>query len=123
MPTASSVQPGSWVPSTHARDSSGRAFNAATIKACQGSDPTQACQAALGRLHLRDLITYQPASRFWPLQWHETAIFLGLAAILAGVCLWRIRRQAFRAAAAMRPALIVDVPYVRTRPAGPGRRR
>ena len=33
-----------------------------------------------GQLHLRDLITYQPASRFWPLQGDETAIFLGLAA-------------------------------------------
>jgi hypothetical protein len=77
MPGASSVQPGSWVLSTNPLDSSGRAFNAATIKACQGSEPTQACQAALGRLHLRDLITYQPASRFWPLQRDETAIFLG----------------------------------------------
>src|SRR2546423_4355735 len=63
-------------PVHHTLDSSGRAFNAATIKACQGSDPTQACQAALGRLHLRDLITYQPVSRFWPLQRDETAIFL-----------------------------------------------
>ena len=77
MPAASSVQPGSWVLPTHTLDSSGRAFNAATIKACQGSDPTQAYQAALGRLHFRDLITYQPASRFWPLERDETAIFLG----------------------------------------------
>jgi hypothetical protein len=51
-----------------------------------------ACAAVLDRLHLRDLIAYQPAGRFWPLQWYETAIFVALAAILAGVCLWRIRR-------------------------------
>jgi hypothetical protein len=96
MPAALSVKPGSWVLSTHTLDSAGHAFNAATIRACQGSDPSQAlaCQAALGRRHLRDLISYQPASSFWPLQWYETAIFLGLAVVLAGVCFWRIRRQA-----------------------------
>lgn len=96
MPTASSVAPGSWVLSTQTLDSAGHVFNAANIAACQGSSPSQAltCQATLGRLHLRDLISYQPASSFWPLQWYETAIFLGLAALLAALCLWCIRRQA-----------------------------
>jgi hypothetical protein len=67
-------------------------FNAATISACRGSN-FRACGAGLGRLHLTDLITYQPASRFWAFQWYETAIFLALAVILAGVCFWRIRRR------------------------------
>ena len=35
----------------------------------------------------------QPASRYWPLQWYELAIFLSAAVILADVCLWRIRRS------------------------------
>jgi hypothetical protein len=39
------------------------------------------------KFHL--LVTYQPASRYRDLQWYETAIFFGLAAILAGLCfLW-----------------------------------
>jgi len=38
-------------------------------------------------------VTYQPASRYWAFQWYETAIFLGLAVILAGVCFWQIRRR------------------------------
>ncbi|MGH3150375.1 MAG: hypothetical protein ACRDOB_06565 [Streptosporangiaceae bacterium] len=38
-------------------------------------------------------MTYQPASRYWAFQWYETAIFFGLAIILAGVCFWQIRRR------------------------------
>ena len=38
-------------------------------------------------------MTYQPASRYWAFQWYETAIFLGLAVILAGLCFWQIRRR------------------------------
>jgi hypothetical protein len=38
-------------------------------------------------------VTYQPASRYWAVQWYETAIFLGLAVILAGICFWQIRRR------------------------------
>lgn len=54
-----------------------------------------ACQATLGRFHLRDLISYEPASRFWALQWVETGIFMALALALAGCCLcWLIRRVA-----------------------------
>ena len=34
------------------------------------------CQASIGGLHLRQLVTYQPASRYWAFQWYETAIFL-----------------------------------------------
>jgi hypothetical protein len=48
-----------------------------------------------GPIHLRDLISYEPASRFWALQWVETGIFLALALALAGCCLcWLIRRIA-----------------------------
>ena len=37
-------------------------------------------------------MTYQPASRYWPFQAYETAIFAGLAALLILFCLWWIRR-------------------------------
>ena len=38
-------------------------------------------------------VTYQPADRYWAFQWFETAIFLGLAAILVGFCFWWARRR------------------------------
>lgn len=51
-----------------------------------------ACAASLARLHLTQVATYQPLSRYWTLQWYETAIFLGLALALAGFCFWKVRR-------------------------------
>jgi hypothetical protein len=51
------------------------------------------CRNALQALHLRQSVVYQPASRFWPLQWIETGIYLLLAAGLGGVCVWQVRRR------------------------------
>ena len=39
-----------------------------------------------------EVVTYQPASRYWPLQWYELCIFLAAALLLAGACAWRVRR-------------------------------
>ena len=39
------------------------------------------------------LVTYQPASRYWELQGCEPAIFLGAALLLGGFCLWYVRRH------------------------------
>jgi hypothetical protein len=44
-------------------------------------------------MHLRQSVTYQPASRFWPLQWIETGIYLVLAAGLGWVCVSQVRRR------------------------------
>jgi hypothetical protein len=38
-------------------------------------------------------VTYQPASRFWTLQWRETSMLVGAALLLFGFCFWRIRRD------------------------------
>jgi hypothetical protein len=51
------------------------------------------CRKAVDAMHLRQSVTYQPASRFWPLQWIETGIYLLLAAGLGCVCLWQVRRR------------------------------
>jgi len=51
------------------------------------------CRSALAAMHLRELVTYQPASRFWPLQWIETGIYLVFAAGLGWVCVWQVRRR------------------------------
>lgn len=48
----------------------------------------QAFNACARHLHLRDVLTYQPASHYWPFQWYETAIFLALALVLVGTCIW-----------------------------------
>jgi hypothetical protein len=85
---------GDWILSFQTVDPAGHAFNAATVPACNGNSlNNQACQAALGALHLRDLIAYQPASRFWAFQWYETGIFLAAAVALAGLCLWWVWRR------------------------------
>ena len=57
--------------------------------------PIPATQAALQRcvdsFHLREVVAYQPASRYWPLQWSEAAIFVALAGALALGCVWWVR--------------------------------
>jgi hypothetical protein len=40
-----------------------------------------------------EAVTYQPANRYWALQWYELAIFLGAALILSGLCLWWVRQR------------------------------
>jgi hypothetical protein len=39
-----------------------------------------------------ETVTYQPASRYWPLQWCELGLFLAAAVLLAVACAWRVRR-------------------------------
>ena len=52
-----------------------------------------AAQECINKLGIRDLVTYQPLSHYWPLQAYETLIFLALAIALAGLCLWRVNRS------------------------------
>jgi hypothetical protein len=40
-----------------------------------------------------EVITYQPGSRYWDLQWVELGIYLAGPVILAGLCVWWIRRR------------------------------
>ena len=37
-------------------------------------------------------VTYQPASRYWPLQWYELGLFLAAAPLLAAASAWRVRK-------------------------------
>jgi hypothetical protein len=61
-------------------------------QACLSPNP-QPCGNWLAAKHLRVLVRYQPASRFWPLQWRELGIYLILALMLGGACIWRVRRK------------------------------
>jgi hypothetical protein len=52
-----------------------------------------AAQECMNRLGIRDIVTYQPLSHYWPLQTYETLIFMGLALALAAFCFWRVNRS------------------------------
>jgi hypothetical protein len=39
------------------------------------------------------VVTYQPANRFWTFQAMETALFLVLGLVLAGICTWWVRHR------------------------------
>jgi ABC-2 family transporter protein len=88
------AQPGAWVLSDQTITPSGRVFTGPATGACLSSTaPFQDCQNWLNSQHLRQLISYQPASRYWPLQWLEMAIYLVLAAGLSLLCVWQVRRR------------------------------
>ena len=53
----------------------------------------QRCHDWLNTLGLRQDLTYQPANHFWPLQFAETGLLLGLTAVLVGFCFWWTRRR------------------------------
>ncbi|MFT7841225.1 ABC transporter permease subunit [Saccharothrix sp. BKS2] len=58
------------------------------------NDPVdrEACFDRLAAEGYRQHVTHQPNSRFWSLQWAETALYLALAALLAWFALHRTRR-------------------------------
>jgi hypothetical protein len=51
----------------------------------------EACMAQLGTHGYQQRLTFQPGSRFWPLQWLELALFLAVSALLTWFCFRRIR--------------------------------
>jgi hypothetical protein len=88
--------PGAWVLSNHTVTPAGHEIISPAPAACEKNNvPFSECTAALGRLGLRQVVTYQPASRYWAFQGYETAIFVVLALALGGCCAWQIRRRAW----------------------------
>jgi len=49
----------------------------------------QECVSRLAATY-HEVVTYQPAGRYWPLQWCELCAFLAAALLLAGACAWRV---------------------------------
>jgi ABC-type transport system involved in multi-copper enzyme maturation permease subunit len=95
---ATASDPGAWLLSSHTVDASGHAVD--TIPLTPSSPvcvPSQqglsACFAEIKRLGYRQQVTYQPSSRFWPLQWYETGIYSAIALALAAFCFWQIHRR------------------------------
>jgi len=86
--------PGAWILSNKTITPSGRVFTGPAARACTSSSAApQQCSNWLNSLHLRQLISYQPASRFWPLQWLELGIYLVLAVGLGWLSVWQVRRR------------------------------
>lgn len=103
---AAPPHPGDWVLSSNTLTSAGRPVNLARLTCAYASPNRPRPRSAMSKAaepciahiqayisQLREFVTYQPAKRYWPFQWYETAIFLGLALALAGVCFWWIRRR------------------------------
>jgi hypothetical protein len=112
--------PGAWIYSTQLVDKAGHAITAQFLQnACpalvagpsgggsagglgSGGSHTHASAAAGKALEncatkvavkFHEVVTYQPASRYWAFQWYEVAIFLSAALLLAGACFWQVRRR------------------------------
>ena len=88
-------QPGAWILSSGAINHAGQTVSnlpVACQAAVQGLKPASPSQC-LESQGFREAISYEPASRYWPLQWIETGIFLALAVALAGFCSWRLGRR------------------------------
>jgi hypothetical protein len=88
-------QPGAWLLSSGTVNAAGQAVNTApaicfTPSVENSSNGFVDCLASHG---IQETISYQPASRYWPFQWTETAIYLTLTLALAGYCVRRLNRR------------------------------
>jgi hypothetical protein len=63
------------------------------VSATPPTNPGLLIEKCVGQLRIRDVLTYQPGSRYWLFQSSELAIFVAVAFVLIGVCFWWIRRR------------------------------
>jgi hypothetical protein len=85
--------PGDWILSVRTVDSAGNPFTGPAPRICLDlTSSVEDCDSALNQLHLQQLVTYQPADRYWLFQWWETAIYVLAALALVALCLARVRR-------------------------------
>jgi hypothetical protein len=92
--------PGAWILSSQALKPAGQPVTTIPAACASVAYPGQKggasaitpaqCMQSRG---YREAISYLPTSRYWPLQWIETGIFLALALALAGFSFWRLGRR------------------------------
>jgi hypothetical protein len=94
--TVGTDNPRNWVLADGVSDASGNHLNSLAAVMLEGKardagmDPT----TYLHDQGYHRWVSYQPADRFWTFQLIETGIFVGLAAILLVLVIWRVRRRA-----------------------------
>lgn len=120
VPGSAAAPPGAWVISSgQLTTPDGRASSSEPAGPC-GVHPSpagaQACNAYIESLHLRQTVTYQPASRYWAFQWIETAIYLAFALLLAGLCFLRIRPCRMAESGIHRPRAVRPTPALERSP-------
>jgi hypothetical protein len=89
-------RPGAWGTAQRTVDASGRTVRPPSWMGDCLPGPgrrDQGCFARLEREGYRQVVTYQPAGRFWAFQRDETLIYLALALLLAGLCTWWTRHR------------------------------
>ena len=93
--------PGAWIYSNQVVTPSGSTSMGSIPQPCQpqAGQGFPDCANALAQLHLKQVVVYQPADRYWTFQWLELAIFLTVAVLLAWGCFW----WGFRAACPEHP--------------------
>ncbi|GAA4712031.1 ABC transporter permease subunit [Phytohabitans rumicis] len=85
---------GGWVVSNRTITSDGSTFSGPVDLTTCGPNATMTqCNEWLGSLGLRQDLLYHPDSHFWPMQWAEAGVFIGLAALLGAFCFWWIRHR------------------------------
>jgi hypothetical protein len=82
--------PGAWIVSNQTVTASGQVFTLPEVPPCQTGTHEQ-CVNWVADQNLRQVVTYQPASRYWEFQWYETVLFLAGALVLSGACVLWIR--------------------------------
>jgi hypothetical protein len=93
--TGATSLPGRWVLADQTINAAGQpvtdipltATGPLSVQSCTGAQ-ARSCLAHITGHGYRQLLTYQPASRFWAFQWHETAIFAVLTAAIIAFSFW-----------------------------------
>jgi hypothetical protein len=106
--TAHTANPADWVLTNRTVDASGRAVDAlpswfpqclpppapgGPARTTTGKSSLATCLDRLAGEGYRQQLVYQPADRFWSLQWAETGLFAVLSGLLAWFSLWWVRRR------------------------------
>ena len=113
VPGSAAAPPGAWVISSgQLTTPDGRASSSEPAGPCgpTSSAAAKACNVYIESLHLRQTVTYQPASRYWAFQWVETVTYLAIALALAGFSSWWINRK---------PSKELNIRRLRTRKPAP----
>ena len=90
-------EPGAWITDQQTVDAAGRPAGVPPwLDRCLGSGPGTldlSCLDKLGDAGYRQLVSYQPAGRFWTFQWYELGLYLTLTMLLGAFCVWWIRNR------------------------------